>query len=294
MRTLRPRQAWGLGVLVAVGGLLALVAVAADGSPLRAAPDSGSSDLAERLLAAVEVVFVLAIALFAVLVVLAFTGNRRERPQFARKRSLLQTIMALALLVLIPFALGALHRGHSNRRQDNSSETPPTTLLAADNGHGRPTWPIVTLGAIVVVALAGAAWMAGRRRPLLLDDDDDRADRQRVRARSIFDASIVDLEAEPDPRAAIIAAYARLLDGFDECDLGRRPSDAPLEHMGRALRTLALTEAPVRELVTLYAEARFSEHPLGAAHKARAIAAFRAARDELAATARARQPAGAA
>jgi hypothetical protein len=40
----------------------------------------------------------------------------------------------------------------------------------------------------------------------------------------------------------------------------------------------------------LYAEARFSEHSLGAIDKARAIAAFRAARDELAAAVRARQP----
>jgi NADH:ubiquinone oxidoreductase subunit 6 (subunit J) len=287
MRTLRPRQAWGLGVLVAAGALLALVAVAADGSPLRAAPDTGSSDLADRLLAGVEVILVVAVALFAVLVVLAFTGDRRKRPQFSRKRSLLQTIVGVALLVLIPFVLGALRHDKPNRQPDDKGAAPPTTIASTDDGHGRPTWPIVTLGAVVVVALAGAAWMAGRHRPALLDDD--AGERRLLSARSAFDASLADLEAEPDARAAIIAAYSRLLDSFDECGLGRRPSEAPLEHMGRALRSLTLTEQPVRELVTLYAEARFSEHPLGAAHKARAIAAFQAARDELAATVRARQ-----
>jgi NADH:ubiquinone oxidoreductase subunit 6 (subunit J) len=291
MRTLRPRQAWGIGVLVAAGGLLALVAVAADGSPLRAPPDSGSSDLAERLLAVVEVILVVAVALFAVLVVMAFTSDRRKRPQFSRKRSLLQTIVGIALLVLIPFAVGALRRGHAKHQPDDTGPTPPTTVATADDGGGRPTWPIVTLGAVVVVALAGAAWMAGRRRPIVLDDDEDVGERRIRTARSAFDASLADLEAEPDPRAAIIAAYGRLLDGFDECGLGRRASEAPMEHMGRALRSLALTEQPVRDLVTLYAEARFSEHTLDAGHKARAIAAFRAARDELAATARPAAPA---
>jgi hypothetical protein len=104
-----------------------------------------------------------------------------------------------------------------------------------------------------------------------------------VRARSAFAASVADLEAEPDARVAIIAAYRRLLEGLDECGLARRPSEAPLEHMERALRALPLSDQPVRDLVTLYAEARFSEHRLDAGHKARALAAFRAAGDELAA-----------
>jgi hypothetical protein len=37
----------------------------------------------------------------------------------------------------------------------------------------------------------------------------------------------------------------------------------------------------MRALVDLFAEARFSEHVLTATHKAAAIAAFRAARDDL-------------
>src|SRR5262249_8137833 len=157
-----------------------------------------------------------------------------KRPQFSRKRSLLQTIVAMAILVLIPFVLGALRRGHDNRQPGDKGATPPTTVVADDSGHGRPTWPIVTFGAVVVIALAGAAGVAGGRRPRAFDDDDADDNRQLLRARTVFDASLADLEAEPDPRAAIIGAYARLLDGFDECGLGRRPSEAPLEHMGRA------------------------------------------------------------
>ena len=135
----------------------------------------------------------------------------------------------------------------------------------------------------MVVALAWAAWSARRHRP---DDEDDGAvapdDEQRAAARSVFDASLADLEGEPDPRRAIIAAYARLLDGLDQCGLGRRPAEAPVEHVHRALSALRVPEVPLHTLVDLYAEARFSEHPLTAAHKARAIDAFRAARDDLA------------
>src|SRR5258707_1379629 len=50
MGSLRPRQAWGLGVVVATVGLLGLVAVAADGSPLRAPLDGHTSSAAGRLL----------------------------------------------------------------------------------------------------------------------------------------------------------------------------------------------------------------------------------------------------
>jgi hypothetical protein len=104
-------------------------------------------------------------------------------------------------------------------------------------------------------------------------------------AGSAFAASLADLEAEPDPRRAIVAAYARLLDGLDAAGFGRHPAEAPEEHLRRVLEQLRVPPAPLHTLVALFAEARFSEHPLTAGHKQTAIDAFRAARDSLTALA---------
>ena len=93
-----------------------------------------------------------------------------------------------------------------------------------------------------------------------------------------FDASLVDLDAEADPRRAIIAAYARLLAGFERGGLGRRPHEAPVEHLRRALTAVAVRPAPVERLVGLFVEARFSHHDLGPVDKQAAIDAFVAAR----------------
>ena len=48
------------------------------------------------------------------------------------------------------------------------------------------------------------------------------------------------------------------------------------------LEQLHIPDAPLRTLVALFGEARFSEHALTAADKQTAIDAFRAARDALA------------
>jgi hypothetical protein len=183
--------------------------------------------------------------------------------------------VALALLVLAP-----RFRNRPAEQQQQDGQSAPVAQAETGSSHSHPTWPIILLGAAVVVAL-GAAARASRRS---FDDESDEqpVDAQRRVVRRALDLSLEDLEAEPDPRAAIIAAYARLLDGLAQCGLGREAGEAPVEHLERALRALAVRDAPMRALVDLFVEARFSEHVLTAAHKADAIVAFRAARDDLA------------
>ena len=100
-----------------------------------------------------------------------------------------------------------------------------------------------------------------------------------------LDASIEDLEGEGDPRSAVIAAYARLLDGFERCGLGRRPAETPLEHLRRGLAALPLRPEPAERLTDLFLEARFSPHPIGPAERDEAHAALLTARRDLAVTA---------
>jgi hypothetical protein len=187
----------------------------------------------------------------------------------------------MAVLALFVVSLLALRSSDRQREDGRDASTPPTTVApaTADDDAG-PPWPVIALGVIVVAALGWAAWSARRHRPLV-DADDDALAELRAAAGTTFDASLADLEAEPDPRRAIIAAYARLLDGLAALGLGRRPAEAPDEHLRRALGALQVGHAPMTALVDLFAEARFSEHTLTAEHKAAAIAAFGAARDEL-------------
>ncbi len=80
-----------------------------------------------------------------------------------------------------------------------------------------------------------------------------------------------------DPRVAIRVAYGRLLDGLADIGLSRRPEEGPDEHMERCLAAAELPAAPIRELLRLFALARFSSHPITEQHRARAVAALDAA-----------------
>jgi hypothetical protein len=51
--------------------------------------------------------------------------------------------------------------------------------------------------------------------------------------------------------------------------------------MRRVLTSLHVSPEPLDELTSLFAEARFSEHPLGPQHRKRAVSALEAARADL-------------
>ena len=282
MGRLRPRQAWGLGVLVAGTALVAVVAVSADGSPLRAPTDEGRTELPDRLLATLEVAVLIAgLLLVVALVVMALSNGRTRRPGVRGRRALLRTLLLVTALAILTGAL------FSRRRDDASEEGQRAAVVvtteAPDSEGSRPTWPLAVLGAAVVVALVAAAW-AGRRWSTDPDTEEDEPapdDAGRAAAGSAFTASLADLDAEPDPRRAIVGAYTRLLDGLDAAGFGRRLSEAPEQHLRRVLEQLHVPDAPLRTLVALYAEARFSEHALTAVHKQSAIDAFRAGRDAI-------------
>ena len=77
-----------------------------------------------------------------------------------------------------------------------------------------------------------------------------------------------------DPRIAIRVAYGTLLDGLALIGLPRKPQEGPDEHMERCLRAADLPAGPIRELLRLFALARFSVHPITEGHRSQAIAAL--------------------
>ena len=99
-------------------------------------------------------------------------------------------------------------------------------------------------------------------------------------AATIGDA-IGDLEAEPDARRAVIAAYARMEGVLGRHGLRRKPSETPVEYLGRILGGLTSRSDAVARLTGLFEEAKFSRHEIDDAMKRDAIEALRAIRDDL-------------
>jgi Domain of unknown function (DUF4129) len=121
------------------------------------------------------------------------------------------------------------------------------------------------------------------RERLTLPPDDDRPLASDVA--DVLDDAIARLRAEPDPRRAIIASYARMEDVFAHHGLPRRPSEAPLEFLVRALEQVTATE-PARRLTDLFERAMFSTDVFDRRAQLEAVEALRSVRDDLLAGAR--------
>jgi hypothetical protein len=138
---------------------------------------------------------------------------------------------------------------------------------------------VLAAGLIVLLVLALRRWRPGRLpivEPAAEDEEHDRA----VMAASI-EAGARQLDLSGDPRQAIIAAYALLLEGLAACAQGRHPAETPLEHLERVLAALDVRPEPLRELTALFGEARFSDHAMTDAQRDRARAALGAAAADL-------------
>ena len=119
-------------------------------------------------------------------------------------------------------------------------------------------------------ALATLAAGAGSARTRAARRRDDVAEDL---AASIADA-IDDLEAEPDARRAVIAAYARMEARARRHGLRRRPSETPLEYLRRILLGLTSRATPCAALTGLFEQAKFSRHEIDASMKQDAIGAL--------------------
>jgi hypothetical protein len=199
-------------------------------------------------------------------------------------------IRALAILLLFG-ALGALAARSVDRLDPPwrpGSEAQPTGTVSTSPGTTQPletdpanadfAWlPAAATFALIVFAV-GAWWFAARARWRA------RGELGPALASAVADAleeSLDDLRAEPDPRRAVIAAYARLERVLAAHGVPRRASEAPLEYLGRVLSELSVRELAARELTRLFERARFSQHAVGPEMKERAIRALETVRDDL-------------
>ena len=272
-----PGRTWRLGL--AGGALVAVVAIVSRGSLFHdRRRNDGFGRAAAYFLAGIFVLAVL-FGLFVLLVGLRGGGVKRP-PRRSFWRTLLLTVFLIgAMSAASPF----IRRG-----ADEGSVSPPIQTVTIESNDCRlpcpsqprspgasPWWIVLAAGVLVgALLVVGARASKGAVRETPLPDQE--------RARSLFDASLDDLLAEPDPRRAIAMAYRRLLDGLAACGLARTNAETPYEHLARSLAALDVAPEPLARLTSLFSEARFSDHVLTSVHKDLAIEAFRAARDGLA------------
>ncbi|HEY0362254.1 MAG TPA: DUF4129 domain-containing protein [Solirubrobacteraceae bacterium] len=190
--------------------------------------------------------------------------------------------LTLSLSLLVPAAIIALYTTQGTNGERKAIGAP--TLASHNKLAGKPgeraadhSTAIAALTAGVgagVVGFAGLAIVRARRRRAA-----DVEPRAMVAAGARDAAAAAAIPA--DPRAAVLAAYARMETALASVGLARRPSDAPREYLARLEAGLGGGRAPAARLTELFERARFSPHPVGEDSRGEAIGALETLRMEL-------------
>ncbi|HEY6710585.1 MAG TPA: DUF4129 domain-containing protein [Actinomycetota bacterium] len=272
----RGRGRWGLLPAWVAVVLVGLVAVGSLRGPLGSGQGRPSypADLIDSLL----LLLVLAMVAGAVLAVVSLWPGRnlaRARRRAGGSWNLILPMAAILLLWLLRDLLGL---GGGDRDQDPTTTIPAaSTLELPDPPADSGVVPLIVAGvallAMIGIVVAQLVADRRRRRP-------PRTPAERLV--ELLDDTLEDLEREPDPRRAVIGAWARMEAGLAAAGLPRHPSEAPFEYAARVLETAFARPASVHRLTGLFERAKFSNHAIGQGDRDQAIAALRAVRQELA------------
>ncbi len=185
----------------------------------------------------------------------------------------------MAAVLLLWLFRDLLGLGGDDRDQVPTTTIPAVTTLEAPGGPAPESGVVplivagVALAAMIAIVVAQLAADRRRRRPPKTPAE---------RLVELLDDTLEDLEREPDPRRAVIGAWARMEAGLAAAGLPRHPSEAPFEYAARVLESALARPDSVHRLTGLFERAKFSHHTIGQADRDQAIAALRAVRQELA------------
>jgi Domain of unknown function (DUF4129) len=84
-----------------------------------------------------------------------------------------------------------------------------------------------------------------------------------------------------EPRNAIVACWIALEDAVERTGVARDPAETPTEFTERIVAQLTVEGRAAENLADLYREARFSKHPMGEAHRQRAVTLLTQLADQL-------------
>ncbi len=264
-------------------GLVGVVAVAATGRTSTGTDESRppAAWVLDTFLSFFIVLIIPAVALLVYGLMQRKDIQRQAAAMPHRRRNLVTYVVLMALFAGVTYY--RLRNWERTPFEDGitdafSGEATPTEPTPTGGTVYEPqfTWiPLLVVGALVVIGVAVAMLVARRRSPI---------SQEAIIARELaiaFDDSLDALRAEPDPRKAVIAAYARLERVLAAHKLERLESETPNEYLARILGDLDVDRRSVRRLTDLFTEAKFSSHAVDSAMKDDAIEALTTVRDEL-------------
>ena len=272
-----------IGVIAAV----VLVAVASRGST--SLGDNSTRKPSDALTDIVFALYLVALVGGAIMFVYLLVLQRRVKVQSgkAKRKSLLEMLGTMLVLLVVGTLMARRLAGWKPPApaepeeaigQANTLPIDTTPQPTAGSFQSDVSWGpvLITLG-LILLAVVGY-WYAGRARKRARGELHTGLAAAVVQA---VDESLDDLRAEPDPRRAVIAAYARLERVLAAHGLPRKPAEAPLEYLGRMLAELSVSDRAARALTDLFERAKFSQHAVGAEMKDEAIDALETVRDDL-------------
>jgi hypothetical protein len=286
----RTRLTRALLLATAAVALVALVAVAAGAYRL------GGSGSTRANPYAVDVILTVVIALYllaavGVVVVMFWSGlelRRLPRQQAKRERTFRTAMILGGLAVLLAVAAHRYHwRAHPH---PPAQQTPAATGEAAagkhPNGSPAKTTHQAHLRLVPFLAVLGAGGVAFAAFMIA-----ERRRRRRLPKKwavgevlsDVLEETLDDLRAEPDPRRAVIAAYARMERSLAAHGIPRRRFEAPNEYLQRVLSEVSGGRLAATRLTALFERARFSPHEVDERMKASAIEAIESLQADLAA-----------
>ncbi|MBH0781568.1 DUF4129 domain-containing protein [Nocardia bovistercoris] len=269
-------------VLVLVLGLRGPISETSDDIPNSA---TAQSILPLAVLAAIAVVII-------GLSVSSFAGNRErvavaeQRRRTPRSRLPFRRIIVLATVVLVATAAVAtmslllpgapveqrVDQGADSTQSPSGSNSPPPqqeSRQPLDNSALRALGAVAAVTMLAALVGAGSVVIRSGRRAGTAPEDTARTEERLAHAAHRAQTEIID--RRQDPRAAVLACYRAMEQEFSALPaLSPRASDTPSEVLARAVGIGIVGGDTAARLVALFAEARFSTHPMTEAHRAAA------------------------
>jgi TRAP-type C4-dicarboxylate transport system permease small subunit len=189
-------------------------------------------------------------------------------------------LLALAVVCIVSLPLLTRARAPSQGLPNThpAASRPPSPSNGQGPGHSLDLGWLVLPAAVALAVLTPAAVLI-RRRQRRRDQALDAEEPVELRA---VRASIAALESERDPHRAILRAYARMEQAFEDVEITRASSETASEFLGRTVQRLPVNADSAAALTERFEEVRFSTHEPTAADREQALHALRRVERELA------------
>ena len=284
-----PRSGRGTRLSLLGIGLLVLLSVVAFASRSGLAHHDGSAP-SNRYTSYALTVFLILFVLMIPVAAYAFVLRLRERVEARRAKSFKARLYASAVrwgaLVLVVFVSFYLHNRHPHLLQNLNPFRQPNAKVPHGPDKAHPAsnpqfqWSVLWIALVVLGVVSAYGYYRWRTRKPAFQPRVHELSVSEDLAATIDDA-IDDLDAEPDARRAVIAAYARMEAVLGRNGFQRVPSETPIEYLRRILLGLTSRGDAVTRLTGLFQRAKFSRDEIDVTMKQDAIGALREIRDGL-------------